>query len=163
MKKIPILLILLLALLSLGADTMQPVLKSGAKKSGSDCTLTKKTNPTVRVTVINKSGVPIEVRMTGKCWEKIYYARLGEGDRINPTEKYVDVIQDVYTFEIFFIELWDPVYGYECGEGTNSAEVNHSTRLTVLECSNKTPNNGERPTILKYPQGRGRGGGFRRR
>ena len=163
MSKIPIILILLLSLSAISADTLQPALENDIKNTKSDCTFPKKTSPTVRVNVINKSGVPIEVRMTGKCWEKIYYARLEEGDRIFPTEKYVDVIQDDYSFEIFFIELWDPVYGYECGEGTNSAVINHSTRLTVLECSNNTPNNGERPTILKYPQGRGGGGGFRRR
>jgi len=117
---------------------------------------------TVRVTVVNKSGMPVDVRLTGKFLEEIYYLRLPEGDRTTPSEVYADVVPDQYSFEIFFVELWDPVYGSKCDDGTNSAEVTHSTRLTVLECSNKTRNNGEPPTILKYPQGRG-GGGFRPR
>ena len=117
---------------------------------------------TVRVTVINKSGMPVDVRLTGKYQEKIYYVRIPEGNRTIPAEAVVDVIPDEYSFQIFYIELWDPVYGSECGEGSNSAEVTHSTRLTVLECSNRTPNNGEPPSILKYPAGRGRSG-FRRR
>jgi hypothetical protein len=117
---------------------------------------------TVRVTMINKSGMPVDVRLTGKYQEKIYYVHISEGGRTFPTVAVVDVIPDQYSFQIFYIELWDPVYGSECGEGSNSAEVTHSTRLTVLECSYKTPNNGEPPSILKYPQGQGQGG-FRRR
>jgi hypothetical protein len=117
---------------------------------------------TVRITVINKSGMPVDVRLTGKNLEKIYYLRLPEGDRTAPVEVFADILPDQYAFEIFYIELWDPVYGSKCTEGTNSADVTHSTRLTVLECSNKTPNNGEPPGILKYPQGRG-GGGVRPR
>ena len=165
MKKISIILILLVALSVIGADTMSPVLVTSDDQNQSwpECPFPEKANRTARVTVINKSGVPVEVRLTGKCWEQIYYMRLEEGDRVNPTETVADVIPDQYRFEIFFIELWDPVYGYECGEGTNSAVVDQRTRLTVLECSYKTPNNGERPSILKYPQGSGRSGGFRRR
>jgi hypothetical protein len=165
MKKLYFFLAVLLAVSAIGANTMQPVLLADGDQNQSwpACPFPEKANRTVRVTVINKSEMPIQVRMTGKCWEQIYFLRLEEGDRINPTETSADVIQDEYRFEIFYTELWDPVYGYECGEGTNSAVVNHRTRLTVLECSNNTPNNGERPTILKYPQGPGRGGGFRRR
>jgi hypothetical protein len=136
MKKIPWVIILLLGLASLGSVSVR----------------------TVRVTVINKSGMPVDVRMTGAYTEKIYYLRLTEGDRSFPAEAYADVVPDKYSFEIFYVELWDPVYGTKCGEGSNIAEVTHSTRLTVLECSNKTPNNGEPPGILKYPAGKGRGG-----
>jgi hypothetical protein len=135
MKKWQLFLVFVLALSSLGA---MPVLK------------------TVRVTLINKSLVPVEVRLTGKYQENIYYVRLAEGDRTQPAEAVVDVIPDQYSMEIFYIELWDPVYGYTCGSGAQSAEISHSTRLTVLECTNKTPNDGEPPAILKYPQGAGR-------
>lgn len=141
MKKFPLFVILLLALAALGAKSLR----------------------TVRVTVVNKSGMPVDVRMTGKYQENIYYLRLPEGDRSTPTEGIMDVIPDTYSFEIFYIELWDPVYGSQCGEGSNRADVTHSTRLTILECSNKTPNNGEPPAILKYPEGRAGRGGFRGR
>jgi hypothetical protein len=140
MKKLPFILILFLALTSLGADKFR----------------------TVRVTIVNKSGMPVEVSMTGSVQEMVYYVRLPKGDRIWPTEAVVDVVPDDYSFKIYYVELWDPVYGTECGEGSNNATVTHSMRLNILECSNKTPNNGEPPTILKYPEGRG-GGGFRRR
>jgi hypothetical protein len=165
MNQLFLILIVLLALPAIAADAMRPALVNGdgQNQSWTACPFPEKANRTVRVTVINKSEMPVQVRMTGKCWEQIYFIRLEEGDRVHPTEASADVIQDEYRFEIFYTELWDPVYGYECGEGSNSAVVNHRTRLTVLECSNKTPNNGERPAILKYPQGAGRGGGFRRR
>jgi hypothetical protein len=140
MKKVQLFLAFALALSSLGA--------AGLK--------------TVRVTLVNKSGMPVEVRLTGKYQEHIYYVRLAEGDRTQPAEAVVDVIPDQYSMEIFYIELWDPVYGYTCGSGKQSAEVSHSARLTVLECAYQTPNNGEPPAILKYPQGAGRRG-LRRR
>jgi hypothetical protein len=140
MKKIPLILILLLALSALAAGEFR----------------------TVRVTVVNKSGMPVDVSLTGRVQENIYYVRLPEGDRTSPSEAVVDIVPDDYSFKIYYIELWDPVYGSECGEGSNYAQVTHSTRLTVLECSNKTPNNGEPPNILKYPQGPGHPG-FRRR
>ena len=136
MKKTSLILIVLLALSALASTPVR----------------------TVRVTIINKSGMPVDVRLTGRYQEEIYYLRLLEGDRSNPTEGWIDVVRDDYSFEIFYVELWDPVYGTKCGEGSNYAEVNHTTRLTVLECSNKTPNNGEPPSILKYPAGRGRAG-----
>lgn len=140
MKRLPLLVILLLALTALGADKLR----------------------TVRLTVINKSAMPVEVQLTGKHQEEIYYVRLPEGDRTMPTEAVVDVVPDEYSFRIYYVELWDPVYGNECGEGSNVADVIHSARLTILPCLHSTPNNGEPPAILKYPEGRGRGG-FRRR
>lgn len=136
MKKLPLLVILFLALAALGADKLR----------------------TVRVTVINKSGMPVEVQLTGRHQENTYYVRLLEGDRTLPTEAVVDVVPDEYSFHIYYVELWDPVYGAECSEGSNVADVTHSTRLTVLPCTQSTPNNGEPPSILKYPEGRGRGG-----
>jgi hypothetical protein len=104
--------------------------------------------------------MPVEVSLTGRVQEKTYYVRLPEGDRTSPTEGVVDVVPDDYSFKIYYVELWDPVYGAECGEGSNYAQVTHNTRLMVLECSNKTPNNGEPPAILKYPEGRSGRSGF---
>lgn len=140
-KKYPLIFILLLALSALGAKNFR----------------------TVRVTIVNKSGMPVEVSMTGRVQEMTYYVRLPEGDRTSPTEAVVDVVPDDYSFKIYYVELWDPVYGTECGEGSNAATVTHRMRLNVLECTNKTPNNGEPPTILKYPAGRSGRGGFKGR
>ena len=113
---------------------------------------------TVRLTIVNKSGLPVEISLTGKNLEYSYYVRVPEGDRIYPSEYWVDVIPDTYSMLIYYKELWDPVYGYDCTEGGKSAEINHATRLTFLGCTYSPPNRGEQPSILKYPQG-GRCGG----
>lgn len=116
---------------------------------------------TVRLTIINKSGLPVEISLAGKNLEFSYYVRVPEGDRIYPYEYWVDVIPDTYSMQIYYKELWDPVYGYDCTEGGKSADITHTTRLTFLGCTYTPPNNGEPPSILKYPQGAGRGRGGR--
>lgn len=115
---------------------------------------------TVRLMIVNKSGLPVEVSLTGQYLEQSYYLRVPKGDRLNPAEYHADVVPDIYSLQIYYKELWDPVYGYDCTQGGKTAEVLHSTRLTFLGCNYNTPNNGEPPSILKYPQGaggRGRG------
>lgn len=108
---------------------------------------------TVRLTVVNKSGLPVEISLTGQYLENTYYLRVPEGDRLFPAEKHIDLIPDQYSMRIYYIELWDPVYGYDCTEGGKSVPILHATRLTFLGCTYATPNNGEPPAILKYPGG----------
>lgn len=122
--------------------------------------ISAKSVKTVRLTVINKSGLPVEISLTGRYLENTYYVRVPEGDKLFPAEKVVDLIPDMYTMSIFYIELWDPVYGYDCTQGGKSVEILQSTRLTFLGCTYTAPNNGEPPSILKYPSG---GGGRRGR
>jgi len=110
---------------------------------------------TVRLTVVNKSGLPVEISLAGQYLEYTYYLRVPEGDRLFPTEYHVDVVPDSYTMQIYYKELWDPVYGYDCTGGGKTAELTHATRLTFLGCTYTPPNNGE-SAMLKYPQGAGR-------
>lgn len=112
---------------------------------------------TVRLTVINKSGLPVEISLKGRNLENSYYVRVPEGDRSSPYEKNVDLVPDLYSMSIYYIELWDPVYGYDCTQGGKSVEILHNTRLTFLGCTEVAPNNGEPPSILKYPSGGRRG------
>ncbi len=112
---------------------------------------------TVRLTVINKSGLPVEIAFTGKYLENSYYLRVPEGDRTSSTIKHIDLVPDLYSMNIYYVELWDPVYGYDCTSGGKSVKITHNTRLTFLGCAYPTPNNGEPPSILKYPSGGGRG------
>jgi hypothetical protein len=113
---------------------------------------------TVRLTVVNKSGLPVDVSLTGKYLENTYYLRVPEGDKLFPEEKHIDLIPDMYSMSIYYVEFWDPVYGYDCTEGGKSVAITHSTRLTFLGCTYTPPNNGEPPAMLKYPQGAGGGG-----
>ncbi len=112
---------------------------------------------TVRLTVVNKSGLPVEVRLTGTYYEEIYYLRVPEGDRDHASEAHIDVLPDDYSMQVFYKEYWDPVYGYDCSEGGKNIKLTHSARLTFLGCNYPTPNNGEPSSLLlKYPEGKGR-------
>lgn len=107
----------------------------------------------VRLTIVNKSGFPLEIRLTNEeDSNSFYYLRLDEGDRSNPIEKIFTIIPGRYLMQPYYIELWDPVYGYSCSEpGSRILYAERNIRITILECDYSVPrfNLGE-PTIWKY-------------
>ncbi len=86
---------------------------------------------TVRLTVINKSGLPVEVRLTGTYYEETYYLRVPEGDRDHASEAHIDVLPDDYSMQVFYKEYWDPVYGYDCSEGGKNIKLTHSSKAHI--------------------------------
>ena len=104
----------------------------------------------VRLTVINKSGLDIEISLTGNYEEEFYYLRVPEGDRTSPTEVVFTVIPDEYSSQLYYVELWDPVYGYTCTSESKILDITRNTRLVVTECDQDAPNAGEPPAITKY-------------
>lgn len=107
----------------------------------------------VRLTVVNKSGMPVEIRLSGQEAENFYYLRIGEGSRLAPTEKVFTVAPDAYAATVYFIEPWDPVYGATCSSKGGSLDVHGNVRLTVLECTHSAGRRGggEPPAIVKLP------------
>ena len=103
----------------------------------------------VRLTVVNKSGLPVEIKMTGKYEEAFYYLRVPEGDRDFPVEKIFTIIPDTYQTQLYYIELWDPVYGYSCASKSQSMELYRNTRVVVKECDQVPSCPGE-PSMIKY-------------
>jgi hypothetical protein len=103
----------------------------------------------MRLTVNNASERSIEIKMTGKYLEKFYYLRIPEG------VKNFTVIPDVYSTTLYFVELWDPVYGYHCSSMSQSLDLTRNVNLKVLPCDERPPNGGD-TGIVKY------GGGGRR-
>jgi len=108
--------------------------------------------PLKRLTVINKSDMAIEISMTGKELEEKYYLRIPEGSQQFPTEKEFTVLSDTYTSSIYYVELWDPVYGATCSNKSQTLELTHNVRVTVLPCLTPPPNGGEPTHILKYAE-----------
>lgn len=127
-NKLLVLLLLMFALLSMGASTGR----------------------LTRLTVINKSGRDIEMSLSGRELDQVYYLRVSEGSRQSPTEKVFTVTPDVYTSILYYVELWDPVYGYQCASRTQRMDLNRNVRVVVLECDRKYINAGEPPSMLKY-------------
>jgi hypothetical protein len=107
----------------------------------------------VRLTIVNKSGLPLEIRLTNEDDSNIfYYLRLDEGDRSYPVEKIFTIIPGNYQMQPYYIELWDPVYGDSCSDpGSQTLYAEHNIRITILECDYSVPrfNLGE-PGIWKY-------------
>ena len=103
---------------------------------------------TVRLTVINKSERRLEIRLTGDQDENAYYVRVPAGTQYLPAVKEVDVMPDRYKATVTYIELWDPVYGYDCNNKSATLEMFHSVRMVVGACENTLANAGE-PAMVK--------------
>lgn len=113
----------------------------------------------VRFTVINKSGMELEVRLSSTCvylkslgvkvsdcpW---YYLHVPAGDRVAPAEMVFTIVREIYSAQVNYMEMWDPVYGYSCSSNGATVQATSNARLVVLECDRRAPNRGE-PTMVK--------------
>jgi hypothetical protein len=112
----------------------------------------------VRLTVVNKSGLALEIRLTGTCDENSYYLRVPEGDRFLPMVKEFTIIPDTYQVQPYYVQIWDPVYGYDCNDpGAKRIDMMHNTRILIDECTRTLPNSGEAPSMVKFGGAGGRG------
>ena len=112
-----------------------------------------------RLTVVNKSGRAIELSLTGQETGTFYYLRLPEGTRLAPAEQVFTIVRDTYTSSLYYVELWDPVYGATCGMKSQSLDVTHPVRLIVFDCETNPPNAGDPPSLVKYAGHTSRRGG----
>ena len=106
-----------------------------------------------RLTIVNKSGRAIEIKLTGQETNQFYYLHIPWGDRVAPTEREFTVVPDTYASTVHYVELWDPVYGYQCASKGLTLELKHNVRATVFDCDHNPPNGGEPPAIVKYGGG----------
>jgi len=103
-----------------------------------------------RLTIINKSGMDLAISLLGEDDNNQYYLRVPEGDRRSPTETIFTIVPDTYSINAYYIEPWDPVYGYTCNDpGGKTLEAERNIRLTFTEC-NYTPRNGGEPSMWKF-------------
>jgi len=103
-----------------------------------------------RLTIINKSGMEMAISLLGEDDSYQYYLRVPEGDRRSPTETIFTIVPDTYSINAYYIEPWDPVYGYTCNDpGGKTLEAERNIRLTFTEC-NYTPRNGGEPSMWKF-------------
>lgn len=114
----------------------------------------------IEMVIINKSGYDIEISLSGNETEEQYYFRIPNGTEDAPTEKTFEVIPDTYTATLYYVELWDPVYGYTCDDKSHSINANHKTKIIVYDCLKSIHKPGEYPIIKFGVSGRfGHGGG----
>ena len=104
----------------------------------------------VRLSIVNKSGRKIELSLTGRYLDEFYYLRVPEGDHLSPAEKEFTIVPDTYASNLYYYELWDPVYGNQCGTKGQTMDLTRNVRVTVLPCELTPANGGESPSIIKY-------------
>lgn len=104
----------------------------------------------VKLIIVNKSGLPVEVRLTGLGIfdptgieeGNSYYFRIPEGNKIAPTERSFTIVPDYYTVQPYYISLWDPVYGSTCGalrSKTLDLTRNKPVKIYMLPCNRRVP------------------------
>ncbi|MEW5869345.1 MAG: hypothetical protein AB1894_08725 [Chloroflexota bacterium] len=101
------------------------------------------------LTVINKSGMVVEISLSGANLENAYYLRVPTGDRTVPTVKTFEIVRDQYASTLYYVELWDPVYGYSCSRDSQQLDLTRNVRVVVTECDRNASAPGE-PSMLKY-------------
>ncbi|MBN1149529.1 MAG: hypothetical protein JXA78_19870 [Anaerolineales bacterium] len=115
----------------------------------------------IRLTVVNKSGLPVEIQLTGSCNDNWYYLRIPKGDIQFPFEQVFTIVPDVYALQAYYVELWDPVYGYSCSARAATINATRNLKVMVPEC-NRTPSVPGEASIVKLGAIGGRGQGMRR-
>jgi hypothetical protein len=114
----------------------------------------------IQLTIINKSELEIAAQLQAESHECVnqrgsiegnfYYLRVPAGDQENPAIKVFDIEKDTYRMQLFYLETYDPVYGFECGSTQPNALIaGHNLRLVVLPCNEQPGNVGE-PGMRKY-------------
>ena len=114
----------------------------------------------IRLTIINKSGMKIAVQLNSVpeyCYNKagtgptnFYYLPVPEGSKDLPSSRDYIIEKGTYVMRVFYIETYDPVYGFQCSQPIpNTFKVTRNQKVVIGECSALPPNGGE-PSMRKY-------------
>lgn len=100
----------------------------------------------VRLTIINQTDVDLAIRLENQRLELSYYLTIPPGDKDTPAEKIFTIVPASYIVTAYYMETYDPVYGYpKCGGKVQSATYNLTvnTRLLFKPCPFAPSNAGE--------------------
>jgi hypothetical protein len=114
----------------------------------------------IRFEIINKSGMEIAVRLNGISYQcinkndvsksKFYYLPVPEGSKELPYAKIYTIERDTYAMQVFYLETYDPVYGFRCIQPpVNMLKATRNTRVVIGSCKYYPANAGE-PSMRKY-------------
>lgn len=102
------------------------------------------------LTLINKSDMPIAFKMIEPKQKTFFYLPVAKGSHDNPTEKVFTIPRGYYVTQLYYIETWDPVYGFQCSQPRSKVlPITGTQRIVFLHCQVRPPNLGE-PRMLKY-------------
>jgi hypothetical protein len=114
----------------------------------------------IRLTIINKSEMDIAIQLTsltGPCINKndvsqsrFYYLPVPEGSKDLPNAKVYTIERNTYAMRVFYLETYDPVYGFKCiNPSANMMKATRNMRVVIGECRILPVNAGE-PSMRKY-------------
>lgn len=110
-------------------------------------------SPRAQVTIVNKSGVKLGIQLIDpQDKENLYFLTIEKGDHDDPTEKTFELKPAMYSMIVFYMETWDPVYGYPtCGGLVLKSRLlaRGKQRVVFTECGVMPVNPGE-PKMLKF-------------
>lgn len=134
-------------------------------------TVATSARPNRRLTVINRSGFPLGLRLTGTDPNNHtgvndtynFYLSIEKGEKGSPTVKTFTLPITTYRITAYYIEFYDPVYGYTCtSPQSGSVNMESDVQLSFLPCNQRLPGSGDE-FIFKFGNQIGRkGGGWRR-
>ncbi len=67
-----------------------------------------------------------------------------------PVEQAFTVVPDTYPSSVYFVELWDPVYGHKCTDKAQILDMRRNAVLIVFACAFTPPDAGEQPSLVRY-------------
>lgn len=110
-------------------------------------------SPRAQITIVNKSGVKLGIQLIDpQDKENIYFLTVEKGDREDPKEKTFEIKPAMYSMIVYYMETWDPVYGYPtCGGLVLKSRLlaKGKQRVVFTRCGVIPVNPGE-PTMMKF-------------
>ncbi len=114
----------------------------------------------IRLTIINKSKMEIAIQLTGlttpcvtkndRSQPRFYYLPVPEGSKDLPNAKVYTIERNTYAMRVFYLETYDPVYGFKCFQpAVNMIKATRNMRVVIGECK-ALPINGGEPSMRKY-------------
>ena len=106
-----------------------------------------------RLIIINRSGFPLGLLLTSQEEDPdardIYYLSIPEGSPNAVVERQFELPQREYKMVVYYLETWDPVYGFECASPAGAVfTLRAHQQISIFPCGQKAKNRGE-PTLFK--------------
>jgi hypothetical protein len=109
-----------------------------------------KGDPTATLTIVNKSGMSLNVSILAEDLSKNYFFNMPTGTRKAPTVTTITIPRDLYRMRVYWLEERDPTTYLPCRSSKSSQLVaQRKTRIVITECDRRKIPRGE-PGIYKF-------------
>ncbi|MCS6907586.1 MAG: hypothetical protein RML93_06875 [Anaerolineales bacterium] len=110
-------------------------------------------SPRAQVTIVNKSGVKLGIQLIDpQDKDNLYFLTIEKGNREQPREKTFELKPATYSMIVYYMETWDPVYGFPtCGGLVLKSRLwaRGKQRVVFTRCGVIPVNPGE-PKMMKF-------------